>query len=62
MREGGGLKVRGGRHPLQELTVDQFNNNTKIGGDAARLHLLTGSNSSIYLKQVGNTYTLRFTD
>ena len=63
MREGGGLKVRSGRHPLQELSVNQFiANDTKIGGDAARLHLLTGPNSSgksVYLKQVGNTYLLR---
>ena len=56
MREGGGLKVRGGRHPLQELSVNQFiANDTKIGEDSARLHLLTGPNSSgksVYLKQV----------
>jgi len=57
MREEGGLKVRGGRHPLQELSVTQFiANDTNIGEDAARLHLLTGPNSSgksVYLKQVG---------
>ena len=56
IREGGGLKVEGGRHPLQEMSVNQFiANDTKIGGDAARLHLLTGPNSSgksVYLKQV----------
>ena len=56
MREEGGLKVRGGRHPLQELSVTQFiANDTNIGEDAARLHLLTGPNSSgksVYLKQV----------
>ena len=56
VREGGGLKVRGGRHPLQELSVNQFiANDTKIGGEDARLHLLTGPNSSgksVYLKQV----------
>ena len=56
MRERGGLKVRGGRHPLQELSVNQFiANDTQIGGDAARVHLLTGPNSSgksVYLKQV----------
>ena len=56
MSEGGDLKVRGGRHPLQELSVNQFiDNDTKIGGDSAKLQLLTGSNSSgksVYLKQV----------
>ena len=50
------MKVRGGRHPLQELSVNQFiANDTKIGEDSARLHLLTGPNSSgksVYLKQV----------
>ena len=58
MKEGGDLKVRGGRHPLQELSVNQFiDNDTKIGGDSAKLQLITGPNSSgksVYLKQVLN--------
>ena len=56
LREGGDLMVRGGRHPLQELSVNQFiDNDTKIGGDSAKLQLITGPNSSgksVYLKQV----------
>ena len=54
---GQGLAIRGGRHPLQELTVTQFiGNDTRLGGDAPPLHLLTGPNSSgksVYLRQVG---------
>jgi len=57
LREGGPLKVQGGRHPLQELTVNQFiSNETDMGGEGSRVHLLTGPNSSgksVYLKQVG---------
>ena len=56
LREGGPLKVQGGRHPLQELTVNQFiSNETDMGGEGSRVHLLTGPNSSgksVYLKQV----------
>ena len=53
----GGLRIRGGRHPLQELSVDQFiSNDTELGGRAASLQLITGPNSSgksVYIKQVG---------
>ncbi|XP_035698854.1 mutS protein homolog 5-like [Branchiostoma floridae] len=52
-----GIRIVGGRHPLQELCVSPFvPNNTTLGGKDHRLSVLTGPNASgksVYLKQVG---------
>lgn len=51
--------IQGGRHPLQEMVVEQFiPNDTALdpAGPAGPIALLTGPNASgksIYLKQVG---------
>ncbi|XP_073227555.1 mutS protein homolog 5-like isoform X2 [Porites lutea] len=51
------LNIEQGRHPLQELCVNQFvPNNTVVYKDSGRLKVLTGPNASgksVYLKQVG---------
>ncbi|KAJ9576026.1 hypothetical protein L9F63_007126, partial [Diploptera punctata] len=50
------LEIRGGRHPLQELCVDNFVPNDTLSGDYyTLLKIITGPNSSgksVYLKQV----------
>lgn len=50
------------RHPLMELCARTFvPNPTECGGDKGRVKVITGPNSSgksIYLKQVGESYTL----
>ncbi|XP_078658061.1 mutS protein homolog 5-like isoform X1 [Branchiostoma floridae x Branchiostoma belcheri] len=52
-----GIRIVGGRHPLQEMCVSPFvPNNTALGGSGHRLSVLTGPNASgksVYLKQVG---------
>ena len=58
MIQSGDLKIRGGRHPLQELTIPThfIGNDTDMGRSGGKAHLLTGPNSSgksIYMKQVG---------
>ncbi|XP_074643458.1 mutS protein homolog 5-like [Tubulanus polymorphus] len=51
-----GVKVIGGRHPLQELCCSPFvANDWNSGADASKVKILTGPNASgksIYLKQV----------
>jgi len=51
------LSIEQGRHPLQELCVNQFvPNDTVFHKDSGRLKILTGPNASgksVYLKQVG---------
>ncbi|XP_031553158.1 mutS protein homolog 5-like [Actinia tenebrosa] len=51
------LDIKGGRHPLQELCVNQFvPNDTSKEKDKGRMTILTGPNASgksVYLKQVG---------
>jgi DNA mismatch repair protein MSH5 len=50
------LEIEGGRHPLQELCVDDFVPNDTFSGDQHSLmKIITGPNSSgksVYLKQV----------
>jgi hypothetical protein len=50
------LEIEGGRHPLQELCVDDFVPNDTFSGDQHTLmKIITGPNSSgksVYLKQV----------
>lgn len=50
------------RHPLMELCARTFiPNSVECGGDKGRVKVITGPNSSgksIYLKQVGESYTL----
>ena len=58
MISSGDLKIKKGRHPLQELTLPHhfIANDTAMGRTGGKTHLLTGPNSSgksIYLKQVG---------
>ena len=53
----GGIVIKGGRHPLQEMTLNNFiANDTNMGsGGGGKVHLVTGPNSSgksIYMKQV----------
>ncbi|XP_066299080.1 mutS protein homolog 5-like [Branchiostoma lanceolatum] len=52
-----GIRIVGGRHPLQEMCVSPFvPNSTALGGSGHRLSVLTGPNASgksVYLKQVG---------
>ena len=51
------ILVKEGRHPLQELVVDQFvPNDTAIGNAGQNCAIVTGPNfsgKSVYLKQVG---------
>ena len=57
MVESGPLVITGGRHPLQELSLNQFiPNDTLMDSSKNSVHILTGPNSSgksVYLKQVG---------
>ena len=58
MIRSGDIKIKKGRHPLQELTLPHhfIGNDTAMGRTGGKTHLLTGPNSSgksIYLKQVG---------
>ena len=50
------LEIKGGKHPLQELCVDNFvPNDTLSGDDHTLMKIITGPNSSgksVYLKQV----------
>nr|XP_025123235.1 mutS protein homolog 5 isoform X2 [Bubalus bubalis] len=52
-----GVRIQNGRHPLMELCARTFvPNSAECGGDAGRVKVITGPNSSgksIYLKQVG---------
>ncbi len=47
----------GGRHPLQEMIVENFiPNDTALGGNRQPINIITGPNfsgKSVYLKQVG---------
>jgi DNA mismatch repair protein MSH5 len=56
------LEIKGGRHPLQELCVDDFVPNDTFSGDQHSLmKIITGPNSSgksVYLKQVINDVSL----
>ncbi|XP_065680146.1 mutS protein homolog 5 isoform X4 [Hydra vulgaris] len=49
--------IKGGRHPLQEMCVNQFVvNDTKISQSEGKMIILTGPNASgksVYMKQVG---------
>ncbi|XP_044784602.2 mutS protein homolog 5 isoform X5 [Bubalus bubalis] len=51
-----GVRIQNGRHPLMELCARTFvPNSAECGGDAGRVKVITGPNSSgksIYLKQV----------
>lgn len=50
------LVVKGGRHLLQELTVDNFVPNDVFATDEKNVSVITGPNSSgksVYLKQIG---------
>ena len=57
MVQAGDLIIRDGRHPLQELAINNFiPNDTWMGRKGGRVHVLTGPNSSgksVYMKQVG---------
>eukprot|EP00899_Mesostigma_viride_P028708 jgi/Mesvir1/9021/Mv21306-RA.1 len=50
------LEIKNGRHPLQELRVDGFvPNDTRMGQDERRIHVITGPNfsgKSVLVKQV----------
>ena len=54
---GGDIRIKDGRHPLQETTLNNFiANDTEMGSHGGRVHFLTGPNSSgksVYMKQVG---------
>jgi DNA mismatch repair protein MSH5 len=55
LTEGGDLTIINGRHPLLERITDHFIPNSTVT-DTARVHILTGPNSSgksVYLKQLG---------
>lgn len=50
------LVIKGGRHLLQELTVDAFVPNDIFSSSAKNISIITGPNSSgksVYLKQIG---------
>ena len=50
------IAIKGGRHPLQELTVDHFVPNDTYFDNDSNVTVITGPNSSgksIYIKQVG---------
>lgn len=50
------LVIKGGRHLLQELTVDTFVPNDTFSSNAKNISIITGPNSSgksVYLKQIG---------
>ena len=55
--ENGDIIIEDGRHPLQELTVNNFiSNDSKMGRFGGRIQVLTGPNSSgksVYMKQIG---------
>ena len=54
---GGDIIIKEGRHPLQEMTLNNFiANDTEMGTYGGKVHFLTGPNSSgksVYMKQVG---------
>ena len=50
------IAVKGGRHPLQELTVDRYIANDIFLHEEKHIAIVTGANSSgksVYLKQIG---------
>ena len=58
MQDSGATEIKNGRHPLQELCVENtfVPNDAKLSGEHGQLHVVTGPNfsgKSVYLKQIG---------
>jgi hypothetical protein len=53
LREDTALTIQGGRHPLAELVTNTYiPNDTKMGLEDERLHIITGPNASVSSNQI----------